>query len=69
MTFEDAFIEVLEGYTSQFPDSGIVKEEMAALIQAAATICASRDMTERLMGLLKRKIELPTMINIDESEG
>ena len=55
MKFEDAFIEVLEGYTSQFPDSGILKEEMAALIQAAATICVSRDTDEQLMGLLEKR--------------
>ena len=53
MTFKDAFTEVIKGYGYQYPYKES-KEEMIALIQAAATICASREMTEQLMGLLER---------------
>ena len=56
MTFKDAFTEVIKGYEYQYPYKES-KEEMIALIQAAATICASRDMTEQLMGLLQKKTE------------
>ena len=54
MTFKDAFTEVIKGYEYQYPYKES-KEEMIALIQAAATICASRELTEQLMGLLVRE--------------
>ena len=57
MTFKDAFTEVIKGYEYQYPHKEKSNEEMAALIQAAATICVSRDTDEQLMGLLQKKAE------------
>ena len=53
MTFKDAFTEVIKGYEYQYPYKES-KEEIIALIQAATTICVSRDTDEQLMGLLER---------------
>jgi hypothetical protein len=57
MTFKEAFTEVIKGYDYQYPYKEKSNEEMAALIQAAATICVSRDTDEQLMGLLQKKAE------------
>ena len=54
MTFKDAFNEVIKGYEYQYPCKEKSNEEIAALIQAAATICVSRNTDEQLMGLLER---------------
>ena len=55
MTFKDAFTEVIKGYEYQYPYKEKSNEEMAALVQAAATICVSRDTDEQLMGLLEKR--------------